>query len=294
MSDSMTGKRCEICGRELPCTTVPFYPTASGAAPAPYAGTRGIEVPNQFYLSCCEDCGREKGEVPKTAWILTLIGCLLFYGSIVLVSLPKSVSGISPSAAWPVAPMMIGWALTVFAPLALILKMRYESSNGKLGLLIFLQFIPVIGLIALLANARKINRCYRAVSALKPVAVSHLEQEKQKGEEMARLAERGEAMTEEQKKQVEEYEKEKEFREKMEESAREARQEQVNRSNYRGAILGIVFTVIIAIIGISTYSSGRGYMTFFGMKLSSGGFAALIAAFLIWDVIAIVSAKKKK
>ena len=91
----------------------------------------------------------------------------------------------------------------------------------------------------------------------------------------------------------EEHQKEKETREKMAESARQEQTAQANRSNYRGAIIGIIFTVIIAFMGISTYASGRGYMTFFGIELSPVGFALLIVAFLVWDIVAIVNAKKK-
>ena len=72
-----------------------------------------------------------------------------------------------------------------------------------------------------------------------------------------------------------------------------AAEQKMSRNNYRGAIIGILFTIILAFIGLSQYSSGRGYMTFFGMELSPGGFAGLIGAFLVWDIISIVNAKKK-
>ena len=294
MSESMPDRVCDLCGREQPCSVVSFYPVSEDkAAPTPYTGSRGISIPNQFYLNCCEDCGREKGTASKTPWILTLLGYVLLIGGILLVSLPQKVTGLRPSAGWPIIPMMIGWMMTVFAPMALILRLRNECGNGKIGLLIGLQFVPVVGLIALLANAGKINRSARAVSALKTVATQRLLQEKQKDEELERLAENGAALTEEQRKQIEERRKEKEDREKMDQYAREAQQERVNRSNFRGAIIGIIITILLAIVGISTYSSGRGYMTFFGIRLSPGGFAGLIGAFLVWDIISIVNAKKK-
>lgn len=294
MAASLPNRTCDICGSERPCSSISFHPVGEDkAALSPYTGKYGMAPADEFYLNCCEDCGRERGTVSKTAWILTLIGYVLFIGSIVLVSLPKSATGLEPSSPWPVFPMMVGWALTVFAPMALILKLRHECSNGLMVGLVFLQFIPVVGLIALLFNAGRINRNYRAVSALKPVADQRLAKAREKDEEMVRLAESSAALTEEQQKQIEEYQKEKEKQEKMAEYAREVRQEQVNRSNYRGAIIGIIFTVILAVIGLLTYSSGRGYMTFFGIKLSPGGFAAVIAGFLVWDVISIINAKKK-
>lgn len=294
MSKGLLNRTCDICGKEKPCSNVSFHPVGEDkAAPSPYTGTHGMPVVNEFYLNCCEDCGREQGTVSKTPWMLVLIGYVLLFGSIILVSLPKNATGLEPSSAWPVIPMMIGWALTVFAPMALIFKLRNECTGGAMMGLIFLQFIPVAGLIGLLFNAKRINRNYRAVSALKPVADRFMGLKKEKDEEMARLAENEAVLTEEQKKQVAEYRQEKEKQEKEAEYNREIQQEKVNRSNYRGAIIGIIFTVVLAFVGISTYSSGRGYMTFLGMELSPGGFAGLIGAFLVWDVISIVSAKKK-
>ena len=288
MADFLVNRTCDLCGAQKPCTSVSFHPVGNDkAAPSPYTGTMGAPVQNQFSLYCCEDCGMEKGTVSKTPWILILIGYVLFVGTIVLMS----TSGLSD--VWPVVPMMVGWALTVFAPMALIFKMRNEWSNGSMVGMIVLQFFPVVGLIALLVNLKNFNRTSRAFSALKTVATQRMLQQKEKDEEITRLAESGANLTEEQKKQVEEHRKEKEQQEKLEEAAREEYQTKVNRSNYRGAIIGIIITIVLAIIGISTYSSGRGYMTFFGIELSSGAFAGLIAVFLVWDVASIISAKKK-
>ena len=289
MATLLATRKCDLCGGEKPCTSMAFRPAGEDkAAPSPYTGTMALPVPNEFYMYCCEDCGRQQGTVNKTPWILTILGYVLFFGSIALMA-GEVID--DPMAA--VFPMMLGWCLMVFAPMALIFKLRNESSPGKIMGMVFAQFVPVVGLLVLLAKAKDINRNYRAVSALRPAADRRLREIKEKDEEMTRLAGSEAALTEEQKKQVEEYRKEKEAQEQMAESTRQAAQEKVNRSNYRGAILGIVITVILAIVGMSTYSSGRGYMTFFGMELSPGGFAALIGAFLVWDIVAIVNAKKK-
>ena len=288
MSGSMPVRSCSICNSEKPCTPVPFVPRGDyAAAPAPYAGTNGFPSPNQFYLNCCEDCGRDRGTIQKKAWIMTIIGYALCIGGIIILA-----SGSSSSAVGAF-PMLLGWMIAVIASIVLILKLRYECSNGVIGGLVAAQFFPGIGLIALLLNAGKINRCARAVTALKETAGEYLQQKKDKDEEMALLAARGDQLTAEQKQMVEEHQKEKEYQEKMVEDARQTAQKQANRSNYTSAIIGIIFTIILAIYGISTYSSGRGYMTFLGIKLSPGGFAALICAFLAYDIYALVSAKKK-
>lgn len=288
MSNGMPTRSCTICSTEKPCTIVPFIPKGDyQAAPAPYAGAAGIPAPNQFFLNCCEDCGLDKGTIPKKAWIVTLIGYAMIIGGIAVMA------GGSSAAAAGALLMGVGWIMSLISSIVLIVKLRYECSNGVISALVIAQVFPVIGMIALLPNAKKINRCARAVSALKEEAAAYLQREKDKDEEMDRLAAKGDALTEEQKKMVEEHRKEKETQEKIAEEAREEQVAQANRANYRGAIFGIIFTIILAIIGISTYSSGHGYMTFFGIKLSSGGFAALIGAFLVYDIYAIVSAKKK-
>ncbi len=287
MATLLASRKCDLCGGEKPCTSVSFHPVGEDkAAPAPYTGTQGMPAANQFPMYCCEDCGRQQGTVNKVPWILTILGYALFIGSIALMA-----GDADPMAA--VFPMMLGWCLMVFAPMALIFKLRNESSPGKIMGLVFLQFLPVIGVIVLLAKAKDINRNYRAVSALKPAANSRLREIKEKDEEMTRMAGNEAALTEEEKKQVAEYQKEKERQEQAAEANRQAAQERINRGNYRGAIFGIVITVILAFVGFSTYSSGRGYMTFFGIELSPGGFAALIGAFLVWDIVSIVNAKKK-
>ena len=289
MAQGMVTRSCSICSTEKPCTVVPFVPKGNcEASPAPYAGTAGIPAPNQFFLNCCEDCGLDKGSIPKKSWIVTFIGYVLFIGGIVVLATDSS-----SSSAVSAFPMLIGWMMSLIASIVLIVKLRYECSNGVIGGLVAAQFFPVIGLICLLLNGKKINRCARAVSALKLEASNYLQREKEKDEEMALLAAKGEALTEQEKKMVEEHRIEKENQEKMAEAARQEQTAQVNRSNYRGAILGIIFTILLAIVGISTYASGEGYMTFLGIELSPAGFAALIGAFLVYDIFAIVSAKKK-
>lgn len=59
-------------------------------------------------------------------------------------------------------------------------------------------------------------------------------------------------------------------------------------------MISILITIAVALWGISTYSSGRGYMTFLGIELSPAMFAVLIGLFIIWDVWSITAAKKQK
>lgn len=76
------------------------------------------------------------------------------------------------------------------------------------------------------------------------------------------------------------------------EAAKEYRQEEADKGSYRGAVFGIVFTLFIAACGLWAYSSGR-HMEWLGIDLSTGGFWALIGAFLVYDILAIVFARRK-
>ena len=56
------------------------------------------------------------------------------------------------------------------------------------------------------------------------------------------------------------------------------------------AVLGCIATVLIAVVGFSTYSNGSGYMTWFGIKLSQTGFTILVIAFAVFDFFNVKSA----
>lgn len=56
------------------------------------------------------------------------------------------------------------------------------------------------------------------------------------------------------------------------------------------AIIGCIFTVVIAVAGLSGYSAGTHYMTWFGIKLSQGGFLAVVALFVALDIISLKNA----
>lgn len=58
------------------------------------------------------------------------------------------------------------------------------------------------------------------------------------------------------------------------------------------AIISILFTIFIAVIGLSAYLSGQSYMTFLGIELSQGAFIALIIGFILLDFIMISNASK--
>ena len=283
---------CAFCGREENLLAVPFYPNASREKVTTMPITPA-DAANVFYLHACEDCGRERGRTPGKAWLWWLIGCAMLVFGIVMAS-DMHAFGLENSSPVPFLLLGPGFLIVMIAGMVLVNKARFMLSNGMLGLHMCLQVFPGIGLLSLLFLYRKINRCSRALTALKPRAEEQLKVEKNREEEIMRLASSGQDLSEEDRKRVEQFRKETEEKEQVAEYERQVQEEKTNRSNFRSAVIGIIFTVIIGLIGLSTYDSGRGYMTFFGIKLSAGGFAALIAAFLIGDVISLVSAIRKK
>ena len=55
----------------------------------------------------------------------------------------------------------------------------------------------------------------------------------------------------------------------------------------------VLVTVILAFVGLASYSSGSHYITWFGIKLSESGFIFMIIAFVIIDVFVLIKAFSK-
>ena len=58
------------------------------------------------------------------------------------------------------------------------------------------------------------------------------------------------------------------------------------------AIIRCVAMIFIAAAGLSSYTDGSHYMTWFGIPLSQGGFAILMCVFLFFNIRSIMSAFK--
>lgn len=285
---------CSLCGNEKECTTVCFIPVAGKDAVSvkPYAGVRDTAFPGEFYMHACADCGQEKGQSPRGAWITFAAGYLLMLGGIALCASVAPSSGINGLGIFIV---MVGWFVSLIAGCVLVLKARFEMSPGRMFLPVFALFFPFFGLLALAVMAKKINRCSRAFSALKPAAEAGRRAEREKDEALAQRMESGVPLTEEEQQSVEERKREKEAAERQAEYAQAEQAEKLRKGNMTRAVLSILFTVVIGVYGASVYSSGRGYMTLFhSIELSPGAFAAVIGVLLIWDVIVLASAIKNR
>lgn len=292
---SIPGNRkrvCAACGREENLTDVTFYPDADRQKVRTHMVNRD-EIRDSFSLSVCDDCAREKGKTPLALWIWTLAGNLLL-GFGIFMTTDMHRFGLENSSGLPIIPMFLGYLIAVIAGIALACKTQVTLKKGMQGLVNALQLLPGAGLLILLLISGKINRGERVTTALVPYAEEMLRKEKDAGEELARRAESGAELSAEDRKRLEEYQKESREREERKEYQRKAAEEQADRSRFRGAIIGICITVVIGLIGLSTYDSGKGYMTFFGHELSSTQFFILIGLFLVWDIVSIIIAVKKK
>ncbi len=294
MAKYINNRFCSICGREKECTTVWFIPQAGKdtVTVKPYTGVRDVTYPGEFCLHACEDCSREKGTSPKGNWIAVLIGYLLMIGGIAICA------GVHPSSTLNglgIFVVFTGWLISLIAGCVLVFKARFELSPGRMFLPIFALFFPFLGLLALAVMAKKINRCARSASVLKAEAETGRRAEREKDEALAKRIESGMPLTEEEQKAMAARKQEKEAAEQQAAYAREEQAERVSKGNMTHAVISIIFTVIIGLYGASVYSSGRGYMTLFRtIELSPGGFAAVIAVLIVWDVAALVSAFKNR
>lgn len=295
MNEYRITRKCSICNQEKECSATVFVPAGENKVKLKqYMGINDMPLPNEFTLYACDDCGAEKGKKPTTAWFFALLGNLMLILAIVLpIALGSQMEGDTPIFLG-LGLGMNGWIIAMIAGCVLMAKTRFNSHNNAYGA-IMSQIAPYVGMIVLLKNRSKINRCACANTALKPLAEGYQQSEKQKDEEMTRLQESGRELTEEEQKRVSEWAKEKESKEQQAEYAKEEAQEQVKKNNFRSAIFGIIFTIIIGIYGASVYSSGRGVMSWFGViDLSPTTFAIVIVLLLIWDIITLAKAIKDR
>lgn len=290
MANRMLIGTCDICGQEGQCIPVTFIPGAGkdGVMVKPYKGMAG-NASKEISLQVCEACGRECGRTCKGSWITALIGHFLTIAGYFLLTKGRDYG--------PVSSMMIiiGWVMAIIASTILVVNIHHERGKKGLFVPVFLICIPMVGMLPLLLYGKSINRCCRAKTALRPVAVERQRAAQAQNEAMARREEKGEALTEAEQAQLADWKQEQEAAARQEQSALEAQAKKANGGNLWYAVLSLLFTIALAIYGADVYQSGRGYMQLFGtLKLSGREFMVLIILLLIGDVIYLLSALKKK
>ena len=296
MANYTQERTCDICGQRKECVTVPFIPGKGedGVKQKPYMGINDVMMEGEMSLSCCEECGLEHGSVPRKTWTWAIIGHgLMIVGFVctALASASKSTGAIGLASAL----IAVGWIISLIVGISVVFKSRIGSGKAGMFFGMFAAFFPGWSLLSLLIRAKKMNRIQRAVTALTPVAEQKRREARETDAAIEQRIASGAPLTEEEQREIEAHQKEKERREREMQYSREAQQERARKGNLTYAILGIIVTIIIGLQGLSAYSSGRGYMQLFhSIDLTSGQFGALIAGLLVVDVLAIVSALKKK
>lgn len=294
MNEQRLVRTCTVCGQETECTPAVFTGTEKASLKA-YTGKVTIYDPSEFTLYICDNCGLQKGTVPKKAWIFAIVGHVLMVIGLVLMLL--SGSGRDTADLFPLGLVffgLLGWIIATIAGCVLMAKLRFEAPDGGFKSILG-QMVPVLSLIQLIRKSGAINRCYRAFSALKPEAELNLQRRKEHEQELNELVESGKPLTAEQEAERVSLEKDRQKKEQIAQGYREQLEERTSKGNMTGSVIGLLITIGLAIWGISVYSSGRGYMTLFRtIKLSPGAFAAVIGVFLLFDIISIVSAVKNR
>jgi hypothetical protein len=236
---------------------------------------------NRITCNLCDDCiGKTARGIGNWIWWCVGISFLLIVSGFYIWS-DYTLAGLG------FLVVFLGWVLGAVGVTGGFLKL--EAGKVSLFFAIFFAWTAIPSLI-LLIKLQKVKRACWVDKQMKDKANQIISGTEIKHEQlMAGIADKAaDELTDEERKLLEEKHK----NERRVEEEKEELHEQANKNRYRGAILGIVLTVFIAILGLSTYNSG-GYMEWLGIELSLGGFWVLLGVFLVYDILAIVFARKK-
>ena len=287
---------CSECGQKKECFSFRFAKLLGTTKAIRVTDLNYTMVDNSSNITCamCGDCigpVETKGHI----WLFSILLATVALFAYCIIYNPI----MSPLGMPLLFPVWLLNGITVAIGLILLSNDRENRKKAMMAALIgiFLGWTQIPTLVLLIKfgkikhNMRENKLSRLAQQRLTEKATSIFTGQKEQTDSIiARAQESGaESLSEEEKKLFAQAQKAKS---RSEESAKWA-QEETRTRKHSGAIIGILITIGLAIWGFSTYSEG-GYMQWLGIKMSSGGFLALIGAFLVYDVIAIVSARKKK
>jgi hypothetical protein len=271
------------CGQNKVCHIAEYgKPIGAKSAVCISELTQNTVWDKKVWCSLCDEC---IGTTPRGifTWIWWLLGI-----SFLLVVFGNYNISVSTSPDMPVGfPLIfLGWILGIVGGTGGLLKIW--GLKGSLALTFFLGWTPIPAII-LLVNLKKINRTVWVNRRMREKADQVISHTESKFDLLAGIANKdADKLTDEEKKLLEEKRK----NDRRVQDEKEALQLKANQKSYNGAIFGIVITVIIALVGLSTYGAD-GYMTWLGIRLSLGGFFVLLGAFLVYDILTIIYARRK-
>ncbi len=277
--------KCVGCGQLKTCHTAEYGKAQNGKAVALTSNAfRQASWESRVAISLCDDC---IGENPRNArafkpWVWTLLALSFLSVSYGLYDMRIHFSSPDMPIGFPIISVgvILGW----IGSTAGLMRLWKFNTAFLAGLLLGWTPIPAI---IMLSSLKKAGRNAWVNSRLEEKASVTFNEDQKKLSDLQKKDPN--ALSDEEKKLL----KDEKIRRDVAEAAAASEKRSVNGKAAGRAVLGIVFTIVIAIWGISTFSQGN-YMTWLGIKLSPVGFAFLIAAFLIYDIVTIVSATKEK
>lgn len=283
--DILREAKCAGCGQLKACHTAEYGMAQNGKAVALTSNAllRG-SWDKRAAISLCDDC---IGEKPRNLqafkpllWAVLALSILLVSYGIYDMHIHFSSPDMPIGFPMIVAGVILGWIGSATG-LSHLWKFNAAFLTGFL-----LGWTPIPAII-MLFSLKKAGRNAWADSRLAKKANETFNEDQKM---LADLQMKDpNALSDEEKKLL----KDEKIRRDVAEAAAASEKKASNGKSAGRAALGIVFTIFIAVWGISAFSQGN-YMTWFGIKLSPAGFALLIAAFLIYDIVTIVSAAKEK
>ncbi len=277
--------KCAGCGQTKACQTAEYGKAHNGKAVALISNALRLgSWDKRVSISLCDDC---IGERPRNVrafkpllWVVLALSFLsVSYG---LYDMHIHISSPNMPIGFPIiiVGVILGWIGSA-AGLSHLWKFNAAFLTGFL-----LGWTPIPAII-MLFSLKKADRDAWVGSRLEEKANDTFNEDQKRVSDLQKKDQN--ALSDEEKKLL----KEEKIRRDVAEAAAASEKRSVNGKAAGRAALGIVVTIIIAIWGISTFSQGN-YMTWLGIKLSPAGFALLIAAFLIYDIVTIVSATKER
>lgn len=281
---------CMGCGQLKECYTYDYGKAEGSTSVVRITDmNRNLIWNNKLTCSMCDECIGQTG--PRVYnWVWWVLGIAFVLVAFSIYNFITEVS--SPDMPAGVPLILLAWILSIIGVTSGFSKLWGHKTGKYAGALIFGLFFGLtqIPTIILLIAYKRVKRIAWVEKRMKETANQiYNDKEKASNQKFAEIAKKDlSSLTDQEKKML----ADKKYNDIRVQAEKLGQQQKVSKGNYTRAIIGIVITCIIAIVGLSTYDSG-GYMQWFGIELSSGAFIALIAAFIVYDIFAIVSARRK-
>jgi membrane protein implicated in regulation of membrane protease activity len=287
----MTACKCTGCGQTKECLTAEY-----GRFPGNNSTYRITEL-NRKWLwdirvtpALCDDCiGKAPSGIGWIGWLLV---------ASILAAVAGIISWGTPFTLWGGVPLgfamsALGWfvgVITIAVKSSLMMRFGYKRTGLILMIFAFLfAWTPIPSLVGLIILP-KVRRALWVEKQLDKKAGQLVDDiQRENDRRLAEVVAKPEdQLTAEDKLVLQE----KRRYDSIAEAATEQMLVKADRGSNGGAVISIVFTICLAVFGLIAYRTGY-QMVWFGVRLSTGHFWALMGAFLVYDVFSIIRANRK-